>query len=234
MVRTQTHKLLETIFATIDRTVYVTSYTDNEDGSYTIETCDTKWLYLGRTITIGELDYVVTDLVVNESITVTGTELPEALTFELFPFYFIHGTIIAAMIQLNAEQYNWNKYPVAYLHQITREKFDENPENTLERESDCEIFFLAEANFSDWTNEEHSSYSIAPMRNLLFDFIDALKSAKNIGLIVDYELFDHAKFGVYLSDKGHTSSIFKDELSGVQLKITIPFEKDCSCENECN
>lgn len=63
------------------------------------------------------------------------------------------------------------------------------------------------------------------MANLVKNFINTLYNSKYIGRFEDYETINHVNFGVYVTDKGNTKSIFSDQLSGVELNITLPFRK---------
>lgn len=231
MNRLETYSLLEPIINAIDNSMMIDTIIDNLDGTYKLEMCFTKWLTIGSNIVIDGEDYKVIDFEYNDWIKVEGLVLPTIYGFEIdLPFKF-RGTIIATSEELNNINLSWNKFPMIYLHEIVRERFNDNEEETIERESECDLYFLVDSNNQDWLTKDHYSYAIRPMRSLLFEFISALNNSKTVGAVDTYEVFDHAKFGVYFSDKGHTKKIFNDDLSGTQLKITIPFLKgiDCAC-----
>ena len=46
-------------------------------------------------------------------------------------------------------------------------------------------------------------------------------------------MINRANFGVYVTDKGNESRIFNDNMSGVELRITLPIKKDLTCINFC-
>lgn len=231
MSKKDTFALLEPIINTIDNSIIINSIVDLTGGKYTLNICNTKWITIGATVTIGANEYKVIDFILNESVTVTGTVLPVLLTFNIsIPFKFA-GTIIATNEELSNINFTWKKFPMVYLHEIVREKHNNNPELKLDRDSECDLYFLVDSNNPKWLTKDHKKYAINPMRSLLFALIDALNKSKQVGLIDSYDVFDHAKFGVYFADKGHTKKIFNDDLSGTQLRITIPFLKgiDCPC-----
>lgn len=140
-----------------------------------------------------------------------------------------HGTIIDGNIQLTTIKDGEDKYPLIFQHEITRETFFNDKRNKLERESEVDLFFLCVADFKEWQIAEHNKFAIKPMRELALKFIEELKTSNGIGEFDTFEILDHVKFGVYTSEKGHTERIFNDNLSGVQLRMTIPFLKTCGC-----
>ena len=225
----ETFKLLEPIFNSIYNVVTLDSVTDNLNGTFTLFTCNTKWVTIGSTLTIGLNTYIVKDLVCNESILVSGVAMPLVFSFEIaLPFVF-RGTIIATSEELNNINLSWNKFPMIYVHDIIVEKYSFDATSIVERESELNLYFLVDSDNQNWLTKDHYNYAISPMRNLLFAFIDALDTSISVGLYSNGEVFNHAKFGVYFADKGHEKKIFNDDLSGTQLKITIPFLSTLYC-----
>jgi hypothetical protein len=116
-----------------------------------------------------------------------------------------------------------------WLHEITRERFNTDLLNLVDRTSECDIYFLDDADTESWLTENHDKYAIKPMRNLMAAFLDVLREQPGVDPDFVYEAFDHANFGEYFKNKGHKDKIFDDPLSGVQLRISIQFYKDLSC-----
>lgn len=229
MKRAETFELLKPIVSTISNTVTMSSYIDNLNGTYVIYTDDTLWLTLGYTVTIGANEYTVKDIQCNEWVLLSGALPPLSTTFDIYNPFFVHGTILATDEELSLNIISKDKLPLIYLHEITREKFNNDPELSLDRESECDLYFLIDADFENWNTNDHYRYAIQPMRNLLFALVDAIEAHHTVGIFDSYEVFDHAKFGVYIASKGHVNKIFKDDLSGSQLRITIPFQKNTCC-----
>lgn len=225
----ETWELLLPIIATINKTFKGKTVVENSPGDYTITACSTLWLTIGYNLTIGANIYKIVDLMPNQWIRLKGDIIPSVLEFDIYTPFNFHGTIIAQSEELNEIANSWDKLPMIYLHEITREKFHESDLDTIDRDSDCDFYFMVDCNIQDWKTSDHYKYAVRPMRNLLFAFVKALKESGKIGLFNTYDVFDHAKWGVYISDKGHTKQIFKDHLSGTQLRITIPFLKEFSC-----
>lgn len=118
---------------------------------------------------------------------------------------------------------------MVYLLEVIEDNFLED-DNLLDRTSDLRLFFLTEANFEDWKTDQHYLDAIEPMRSMVDFFIsEVLKKSKGLGKIEGYDVINHANFGVYTTDKGHTKKIFNDDYSGCELRITLPIKSDYSC-----
>lgn len=224
----ETYDKLVPIVATIKNIFTPTLVTELSPNNYRIDSCDTLWLTLTYTVLIGAVTYTIVDLEPNVSITVTGASLPAAVPFDIHSPVFLAATSIEQNKEMARIENSKDKLPLIWLHDIVKEKFVKEVDSILERKSQCELYFLIDADFEGWTTAQHRKYAILPMRNLMFNFVDALQESGNIGLLGDYDVQDHARFGVY-EDKGHTKRIFSDDLSGSQLSIEIPFQKNLGC-----
>lgn len=224
----QTFELLQPIVSRLRRTFISQDIIDNGDGTYTLYACNTLWITQNIIITINAVQYKVIDLKANEWIKIQGAGLPTMNFLVDLPFYS-HGTILAKNQEMNAEKLSENKLPMIYLHEITREEFHEDELSSIDRESDCDLYFICDANAKDWLTLDHDNYAVKPMRNLCAAFVHILKHYSGIQLITKTNVLDHANWGVYTADKGHVKQIFSDYLSGCQLKITIPFLKSLIC-----
>lgn len=231
MVNITTYDLLVPIVQSLNKTITSTKVEQYSDTQYKIYTCDTKWLTLNRQIEIGADTFKVVDIQPNEWILVSGDTQPSLQPFDIYSPFFVHGTVMASKAEFDQKLLSTDKTPMIWMHEITNERFFPLDENAIDRESQCDLFFLIDANFSDWKIQDHYKYAIMPMRNLLFQFEEVLRNYKDVGIYEDYEVLDHAKFGVYVSERGHPTNIFNAELSGSQLKISIPFLK--TLENCC-
>lgn len=227
--RTQTYKLIETIINAIDKTLYVKSITEDSEGIYTIESCNTLWLTKGFTITINSVAYEILSVNPNVSFQISGASLPSATSFTIYPPKYLHGTLIASVAEFNQKEVSNDKLPMIWLHQMTREKHNNNPEESLERESDCELLFLVDSNIQFTTNNS-CELGVQPMRNLYAAFMEALKVASNVMDLSNYgeTTVDHATFG-FKVQKGTTQTWFDAVLAGVQMNMTIPFLKTQEC-----
>lgn len=231
----ETFELLRPVVSAIDLAFTGTEITDNADGTYTIETCNTKWVTNGFTLTIAGNQYTVVDIEPNEWIKVSGSVIPGALTFNINAPVFVHGTVLAAVSEYNQVEAVASRLPMIWLHEITKERINEDPGATLGRISDCDIYFMVDADMENFTTVDHYKYCIRPMRNLLQAFKEALRTSGTTlfnmsdRYPLEYDQYDHARWGAYLRDKGHTGLWFNDGLSGTQMRINIPFKKTTLC-----
>ena len=225
--------MLEPVVSAIPKTFTADSIDALGGGVYRLNSCDTLWLTLNRKVAIGATIYTITDLEPNQWVKVSGSLAPSTDTFDIYTPFFRHGTIIATNEELNRKHLHTDKLPMIYLHEITRERFSSDPEIAQDRESECDLHFLTDANFRDWKVVDHYKYAIAPMRNLLFAFVNQLKNSTFVGEFDEYDVLDHAKWGVFIADRGSEKGIFDDQLSGSQLRINIPFLKEMNCSTYC-
>jgi hypothetical protein len=229
--RKQTVDIVEDLVTLINTELTGTSaWVDNGDGTYTITLCNTYWLNTMETVTIDSVEF--TDLVVvkDTSLTVTGASIPTAITFFLDVPSYYHGTVIQTNEEITASSPNVTaRTPMVYLLEIISDDF-KSDEDSLERTSDLRLFFLTEADEKNWKTDTHYTDAIDPMRKMVSFFVDeVLKKSKGLGKIEEYTVTNHANFGVYTTDKGHTKKIFNDSYSGCELRITLPIKADMSC-----
>jgi hypothetical protein len=142
---------------------------------------------------------------------------------------FFHGTVLATSVELSNLEKGSDKLPMIYLLEVIKERVNNDDGLTLEVEADVRLFFLAEANIEDWNTDGHYTGAIKPMRILADMFIEGLKDSGTVGDFESYTLINHAKWGVYTTDRGTKSKLFPDDLSGCELQINIPFLKECEC-----
>jgi hypothetical protein len=234
-----TFELLQPIIDLIDKSVIIQSVTEIDPGKkYKLFLCDTKWATQGFPTTIQGNQYKIIALDPNVSITVSGTVLPTIGSFNLYAPKFLHGTIKVAEEGLNKKASNGSllsidKMPLIWLHEPIDERISYDDENPIYRFSNCDIYFLVDANISKWEQDDHYKQAIKPVRQLISGFMDAMMKS---GLINDNELgdikiMDLPRFGRYTADNGASKAVFAEyELSGTKLNIEIPFirnSKNC-------
>ena len=234
----ETVDIVEELISQLDIVVKFKSIVDNGDSTYTIETCNTGYLFPCYDFQIDGIDYTVLneegkEFVFNEKFTIKGDVVPTATEITLDSLKYYHGTVIATKEELARKELSSNKFPMAFLLEVLKDDFNNIDDSRVDRNSELRLFFLSETDEDNWTTNEHYEFSIKPMRNLVYKFIAHLNESNLIGKINSYSAINHAKFGVYLSSKGgHTKRIFNDKLSGVELMIDLPILKSrvcCSC-----
>lgn len=214
----------------------ITSVVDNADGTYTLTVPKTYYLIPGkyRTLTINSIDYIITDVVNNASITLRGSVVPPTSTFNLPVPYYFNGTILQTNTELKKESNLYEKTPMVYLRRPFTETLDAKDLNNSDvaNEAPLVIYFLTEATFAKWSTAEHDLYAIKPMRNLAYEFIEMLKvNAKYIERLTNYDITDQIKFGV-ITQKGVEAGLWSDNYSGVEMDITLGIKYQCIC-SEC-
>ena len=207
---------------------------NNGDDTYTLPLCRTYWFKVGDYI----IDPVSTDklyltsVVKDESITVQSFYPPSSNSVGLPDVKYFHGTIINTNNELTNIPKSTNKVPMVYLLEQFEERYFTG-DSVLDREVTLRMFFLDEANTNVWTTDEHYENVINRTREILDYFIyQVLFKTKGIGKINEYFTTNRVNFGVYQTEKGTINQVFNDQLSGIELRITIPISKnyvDCYC-----
>jgi hypothetical protein len=91
------------------------------------------------------------------------------------------------------------------------------------------LYFLTDCNFADWTQLQGDSKGVQPMRNLCNEFIKTLSVSQyvapltGVGNVKNYNVFGNT------TENGTIKNIFNEFLSGVQLKISVSFLRECDC-----
>lgn len=209
---------------------------DNLDGTYTISTKNTGYLFPTYEFQLSGVNYKVLnqagkEFEFNNKFTVKGNAAPIGSYLIMDNIKYYHGTVIATKEELKQKELSKDKFPMAFLLEVLDDEFNNEDDSSIDRESQIRLFFLSETDESNWNTNEHYEYSIKPMRNLVYNFIYHLNRSNKIGKFNSYNAINHAKFGVYVSGQGHTKRIFNDKLSGVELRINLPIKKsrNCSC-----
>lgn len=215
-------------------TINIKSAVDNLDGTYSIEVDEFYYLQTGFKISIGGNDYVVNSINYTTcTAIVTGVALIVATSFDLYPIKFFHGTIRETNTELSDYTVARDKTPMVYFYENFSEKFFEDNDNVLERESDLRLFFLTQADFQQWQTNQFYDFAIKPMRRLLELFIESLKLMGRAQEIDSYDTTNHTRFGVFITDKGYEKNYWQDNLSGCELRITLQIAKEMNCPESC-
>ena len=220
--------ILETLVSELSFTEKISAITD--DGSKTtLSVCATHHVRRCSTVSIDTIDYMVLEVVDNTSITIEGV-ITEGEEYTIAAPKYFHGTRVTTHAE-RTHLDSADKVPAVYLWEIVREKFNKEPDAYIERESDLQIFFIDDSNFTQDSNDTTYLNVINPMRNLADDFISLLESKTAlIGDLTSYDMINHEVFGIFKRDEGHFDNFFGGEqLSGVELSINLPILKELIC-----
>jgi hypothetical protein len=185
-------------------------------------------LTVGKMVSIGGVEYQITAInTLTPSFTVSASVAPVGTQFKAsYPFY-IHGRFIAANNELNQISNSLRKYPLIYLAEnySTRENLDPNLQ--IGDNVSCSIFIMNSSNYEDFTTDEHYTYTIDAMDSIANSFIDKLKTNQFVQYreFSELERIRHTKWGLEVTNKGTTTNLFDDNLSGVELRLQIPIRK---------
>lgn len=231
MNKVGTYTFIQRIIDLLDTRVYIDLVGTTTDG-YTFYSHNTKWITFNYTITINGTDYVVSSITPNVSFSIVTTDsisLQLAQIIIVKPFFF-HGTILNQKTELNTILDYKDKTPFIYLNEPSNDRFYYDVLDARDRDSDCELYLMAESDWQDWTNEQHHVNAVRAMNNLMDEFILAMRNCSFIGEFDNYSTEVHVKWG-QLSNKGHITNIFDERLSGIKTQLTIPILKEDCCDN---
>lgn len=197
------------------------------DGTNTIVSVEKTFHARARMLlNISGVDHPIVSVVNNTSITVSGDATGAANdTYTVpNPFYF-HGTPMMTNAHINGAL-DRDKVPMVYLYEILKER-DKNIFSRVRRESDLRLFFLDNADFSDWETDDHYSQRLIGLNNLVDEFIEQARGYKCCFYLddTDFTRINHVNWGVWKDKAGHIKRIFDDELTGVELSFTLPIRK---------
>jgi hypothetical protein len=225
----ETVDIIREIVEGLELTFFVKTITDNGNSTFTLTTNDTLHLQENFPLVIGANSYTIKTVTKDVSIVLSGSVVPNVTSFEVYAPRYYHGTVIKAKGEMengvNAHNI-YDRTPFIYLKEILTDKVNSKFKVTpFEKETSLQLLFLTQSKLHNWKTIDHYEKSIYPMASLVKTFIKSLYDSKYIGRFEDYETINHVNFGVYVTDKGNTKSIFSDQLSGVELNITLPFRK---------
>jgi hypothetical protein len=211
----------------------IKSFVDNLDGSFSIYVCDTINIREGSSFKINSTSFVAKKVDLDlKKITYNSLVAPVVgdNIFGATPFFW-HGTPIAVGNELQRILQSENKLPMVYLYEIITDEFDNDSESAIDRESSLRLFFLDEANFADWDTDEHYSGAIIPMASYAEALLKYLEKNSGVGEIKNFSMSYYAKFGLNIKvNSGHVQNLFPENVSGVEVRFTLPILKKLSCE----
>ena len=228
------HEILRHVIENMENRVVFQSITDNGDGTYTIEACNTMWAMVGDIITVGNDEFTVTDVDPNVSMVVSGlVPFAPSVYFELKRPYYFHGTIRKTDNELKTITMGPEKFPMIYCFEIFRESYYQLKSDPRERTSSLRLFFLASADKNNWLTDTHYERAIKPLRNMVEAFIKYVDNRNGFSKLDEYETVNRVDFGTFTEDNGNLKHLFTDHLSGIELSIDLEVSKDLTCTLAC-
>lgn len=199
-----------------------------------VTVCSHKWERVNSTVT-DELSntYKVTavDYGSNEvTLSPEGAYTFSGGSLTLNKPHFFTGTPLAT----NKEWSNFNnderqKVPFAWMVEPTTERFN-SVTDSLERESDILIVFLDSNNIEQWVTTETHSNRLQALYNMVQEFVDTiLRESLFYSDTLEYNTKNFTKFGKETSS-GVENNIIDANLTGVELRLTLPINKQTLCK----
>lgn len=238
-------EILEGLLNNVSNEVNVLSWTE-AFGYITILVDDIKWAQVDWVLTLNcrtveDMNPHATECVITQAYILGGVHtiqikaVKETLvsfnmtTFEVPLLHFFHGTPIAIGAELDKINDAGNKTPMMWMMENFQERFYDDPLLRLERETTLRLFFLTQANHRQWVTQQAYDHSIAPMRRLMELFVDVIKNDGTFDVTdLTYSVYNYAKFGVYINEKGMPTNKFADNLSGVEMSFVLKrYKPDC-------
>ena len=213
--------------------VEIVDYVFDNINTHTLILKDLFYLQKGFKIIIDGEEYNIESIDYDtDTITLLCPIEIEVTTFPIYLPKFFHGTIRQTNNELQEYVEAKEKTPMIYLYENLTERFFEDGDNSIERESDLRLFFLSQADFQTWQTNDFYENCLIPMRRFMEMFIEEIKKAKIINQIKQYDTTSYTHFGVFINDKGYEKNFWVDNLSGIEFRITLEVIKQENCGNE--
>jgi hypothetical protein len=187
--------------------------------------CDTMHITIGKIIKdeYGN-EYKVIDFSFNEWIEVEpyNHNIPFSGTIVVAPsILFLHGTPSSTNNEyLVVSQRTLNKTPFIWL--LVSYEYDNLPLNSSVVASyKARLFFMDWANTPKWSNDNHNDLVIKPMENLSNAFIKVIEDNYTFKRLDGFTRRPRPRFGVEITNKGSDKTIIHEDLSGIDLSVTL-------------
>jgi hypothetical protein len=215
--------ILKLILYTMPLKIVVSRVLENEDGTFSVFTCNTLHARKGMVVDgIGEiLDFTLNRELVFESFDVSVKE------FDLPRIGFHSGTLMdvdgergtAKRVQGQLTPFLWVREP--YQEEMIMDKASSNL--MIAR---LTMYIMDACNPTEFTDVIKTEV-INPMRNLMEYYISQLEKRSDlIGKLPNYTVIGRNKAGVEGAN-GNERNLFDENLSGCEVRIDLTFKKKC-------
>lgn len=224
----------EEIFDKINLSVKVVSATALSGGTQNIEFCNSKWVRVGQYVEdSSSKKWKVTAIsslgVVTLKKPTGATDIVAKNTLTLISPKFLFGTHTSANNELTIKRQKTNDVlPLIWLVENIGE-VEYGKQSTIERDSSLRLFFLDDIDPSNGLNEDFRKNVVSPMLNLKDEFLRVVNANPIFKEYSSVDIRTITRFGNE-KEKGVFENILNDNLSGVELRITLNIYK----KNKCN
>ena len=223
--------IVKSIVEQLGFAITITSNTDLGGGKHKLFMSNTYYLTKKKGIKIDGNEYIVLDFKFNEFITINpvGHTNPVTVdTFDLDAPIFFHGTVSETdreVVLFMLE--NPDSYPIAYLFENIRETISLDRLNPVDRTAPIQLFLLDIANYADNLSEDYLEDVLKPLSNIETKFLEVIRKDKTIGKLTGtYNRGNLSKFARF-DNNGATKLVFSEELTALEIGITLPIRKKC-------
>ena len=217
--------LIDSIIELIRDTATITSITSS-GTTRTINTADTGRLVVGDWVKISGTNYKITSITTNSKFTVTSSSAITGTSWTALAPYFFYGTPIMIANTIDKIKDYQNKYPIVVLFETMPATVDDDAKSSVERVVSLQLFFLDQANYTDWSHDEYYSLLLDVLQDYVDSFIDELKNNSSIGKFDSHKETPYSKWTL---ETGDGRNVFNAELSGIGIEIDLPVLKNtCS------
>ena len=191
-----------------------------------IYVCNTMHITLGKIVKdeFGN-EYKVIDFSFNQWVQVEPYNhiIPFAgSTLVAPPILFLHGSPSSTnneYLKLHGNR-TLNRTPFIWL--LVSYEYDNLPlDSSVVASYNARLFFMDWANMPKWRNDQHNDLVIKPMENLSDAFISVIENDYTFKRLGVYTRRPRPRFGVEVTDKGSDKTIIHENLSGIDLSVTL-------------
>ena len=223
---TRTFEIVRDLVNAMDLSIGV-----NEIDGNVLKVCRTLHVRNNSIVKDGQgNDYKVISFINNKSITVDplgAYVFTGDVVFAPNPVFLQGKWISANQEYLNMDLDTRQKTPLIWLVRGYEERL-KGAMSSVKLEVEPLIFFLDEADFTAWVNDEHDVNAINPMYNLAELFVKTIENNPLFKPLEGWKIQDEPRFGVKITtDKGNSKRILSDDLSGVGLRVPLKYFGKC-------
>jgi len=212
-------------------------------GGYQLQTCDTFFLKKGDVIGWMGQSWTITNVSMNEFVYLESTVVvvaPFAKTATTRPMYFEKGTLYDTTVERAGKLNISNKRLPFFWVRLPFESVNNYDDfSPIAATPSLELYILdttmivgsGEGIGDAWDTEKHYDNAIKPMENYWDTrVIPYIKNNKNIfGELTNGTVRGLVSVGSQ-DESGYTNTLFDQVLSGIQVRIDIPFKRTaCKC-----
>lgn len=224
------------IFNNIDNTIKVESITAPSGGNQVVTFCNNKWIRVNQVVKDSlNREYKVISISQNGNVTLklpTGvTSIAKREIFDIKEPKFIFGSKINANNEYNLRgKDNRTKLPLCWLVESINET-EYNLKSSKERDVTLRFYLLDDNNPSQYLTSDYRLNVVTPMIALKDEIKRVIENNVLFELPNAYNTRTITRFGNE-NESGVFENIIDDNLSGVELSVTLPIYKsgkNCKC-----